>query len=886
MFFNARTTRHIMDSAIAQGVKCAKTFAQAILAAVMVLPGFAADNGDEPTGETSLEPYVRMIGELNVRRRVNTLFPNPQSILDGLHVGYVNAGRGNLTFQRRDLAIPSPTHPIVVARVHDSDILKNSDFGPRWRLSLAEEVVQHKQHKYLTYYDDSGASYTFKKDGRDYHNFPATPKHLRTEIELREDSILMQTSDGCIRIFEPSPRDRSRYVISAKSCIDGHAIAFTYSSSGLSRVSDNLGREIVRISRDPTARGRITSIVDRYGRQVDYSYSETGLLTRVNDVGGNTWSYSYTTAGLSAAVDPGGRPFLSVEYHANGQVARTKSTHDFSFQYRGNSTSVLRGSEDAFVFFQNETGATTRHVRQGREQWSLHLDESSRITGIDLADETYSISYNTRGNISQVLRDLRFDQITQVYDYDEANRLIRAWSPQRTELGTNVTYDTNSTTVSQGATDMLTFHHVTGKGIISVASEHHAFTADHDASGNVVAIGSDDHETRFERNTMGRIASTVYANGWRNEYTYDSLGNRTVVRMDDFGYIRYRHDPSGNIVQVQIEEADGEVRASQYTVGPHNRVERIVYSNGWAFDIDYDDDGNPVTIATESDVVRATFSAEGQLTALSSTSTGETRSIDEREEPEGIDAFAIPLFSILGNDLPTHEQPDYGAVRFQSGTLFPILVEPMVEHVPGLVDATELFDVGTLLYTDHLSMINFEKPSNVLFQPTEYMSTNCCVPCGDPINCPCATLIDWTGRDDDCGFDCTLLGALTNAIQAAIDALFEEEEEEEEDVASTPPGDCTWGRHSSLQSEVDRYCHPAPGCKGNWECPEIAAQMERTRRCIGARNTINSTCFRGGNDIHKQALQEAVNAEVNCQRFWAEKSCQDFWAEKGLPALR
>ena len=37
---------------------------------------------------SSLETYPKVIEELGHRKRVNVLFPNPQSIFDGYHIGF------------------------------------------------------------------------------------------------------------------------------------------------------------------------------------------------------------------------------------------------------------------------------------------------------------------------------------------------------------------------------------------------------------------------------------------------------------------------------------------------------------------------------------------------------------------------------------------------------------------------------------------------------------------------------------------------------------------------------------------------------------------------------------------------------------------------------
>lgn len=58
----------------------------------------------EPTASSTIaeqfESHRALVEELELRRRVNVLFPNPQSFFDGFQVGLVNVGSGNLTFLR------------------------------------------------------------------------------------------------------------------------------------------------------------------------------------------------------------------------------------------------------------------------------------------------------------------------------------------------------------------------------------------------------------------------------------------------------------------------------------------------------------------------------------------------------------------------------------------------------------------------------------------------------------------------------------------------------------------------------------------------------------------------------------------------------------------
>ncbi len=122
----------------------------------------SVDPSSHPSTVTdeSLAVYADLVKESELRRRVNVLYPNPQSIFDGLQVGYVSVRHGNLTFRRRDIV--SGINPLArIVRVYDSRAQTGRDFGPGWRLSLAEELTVKDGG--LVYADGSGAQHSFRR---------------------------------------------------------------------------------------------------------------------------------------------------------------------------------------------------------------------------------------------------------------------------------------------------------------------------------------------------------------------------------------------------------------------------------------------------------------------------------------------------------------------------------------------------------------------------------------------------------------------------------------------------------------------------------------------------------------------------------------------------
>ena len=115
---------------------------------------------DASVTDESLAAFADLVKETELRRRVNVLYPNPQSIFDGLQVGYVSVRHGNLTFRRRDI-VAGTNSLAEFTRVHDSRNHTGRDFGPGWRLSLDEDLTVMNSR--LVYTDGSGARHYFSR---------------------------------------------------------------------------------------------------------------------------------------------------------------------------------------------------------------------------------------------------------------------------------------------------------------------------------------------------------------------------------------------------------------------------------------------------------------------------------------------------------------------------------------------------------------------------------------------------------------------------------------------------------------------------------------------------------------------------------------------------
>lgn len=91
-----------------------------------------------------------------------------------------------------------------------------------------------------------------------------------------------------------------------------------------------------------------------------------------------------------------------------------------------------------------------------------------------------------------------------------------------------------------------------------------------------------------------------------------------------------------------------------------------------------------------------------------------------------------------------------------------------------------------------------------------------------------------------------------------------------------PPGDCSWGKYLMLRGAVEsakRIVSTLGACSAADSCLFLATKIAAITAEISARVTLNATCFRGGDEGHRQQVQEKVNMMNRCYRFFTSSNC-------------
>ncbi len=284
---------------------------------------------------------------------INTFIANDQSVFNGAQKGYVNVGKGNVTFIHRDL-VTKGNLPILMSRVYDSSLGNSSDFGLGWQLSLNESIVPSKGGA-LSYRDGCATVHRLNPAIVGFSVDPFENGDIRSVTLNARGVLQLSYLNGKQKQFK---KFGNQYLLVSVLDQYSNRIQLSYNNKQLSKVTGNHGQSI-DIKRDQ--KGRITLITDNNNRFVTYHYSQQGLLDTVDDLTGFSWHYQYHGNGLlHKVVDPTGQRAAMFRFDKNNRASTVKiGNNKHSYRYQGETTLVKDTKGKTTTFVQNANGITT-----------------------------------------------------------------------------------------------------------------------------------------------------------------------------------------------------------------------------------------------------------------------------------------------------------------------------------------------------------------------------------------------------------------------------------------------------------------------------------------------------------------------------------------------
>jgi len=703
----------------------------------------------------SLDPYLKLLNEVSERRRMNVYFANEQTLFYGAQVGYVNVGRGNLTFQRRDLVAVGRI-PLVIARAYDSALEGSGDFGPGWHLTAAETI--EAEGRSWVYVDESASKHRFVPGVDGYELTPPGPNDIESLTPLGRDRLRLELRSGMVKMFH---RIGKCFCLVRVEDRNGNVVELEYANGLLVELRQEAGR-FIQLRRDRA--GRIVSISDDQGRRVSYRYDADGHLEMVRDMGDYGWRYAYEGPGrLARAWDPMGSETFTVAYDPSGRVAEVVMPGDaFSFHYRGLETEVVDAGGHSNTFRQNVAGITVEVENALGFTSRVDLDRRHRVRRLARDGRTEALLGYRGDRLAWVAR--RGGRRT-VFAYDSKGLLVEMSTSGEGSIMT-LAYDDRGNLISRRDAAGERLYRYSSRGDLIEAAlpggDVYRFAVNDE--GQIVRVTTGrDQTTRFDYQPDGKLALSAFADGSSHHYTYDALGLRSETLFDygdgDSARVEYDHNPTGSLTRTYVVNAYGSISGNQLTLDDDQKIVGIEYFGRRRFAFDYE--GSHLVRARSDDdkgqeAILFKYDALDRLVAVH-TAMDQDLSYKYRpgeadlrlqfdaktrpaESPRSVagTTFASAL-EVLFNRT---RRSAYGALAFEDSSMSFVLTG---EH--GVVAPDELIQqswrrmrLNELESEDYKQ--HFEQPSSILFWPPEYQALNCCITCEIiyGVSCECLDL--------------------------------------------------------------------------------------------------------------------------------------------------
>lgn len=683
--------------------------------------------------------HVELLNEVTERRRVNTFFPNEQTVFNGAQKGFVNTGSGNLTFLRRDLVTVGRL-PVVFARVFDSAGTEGSDFSPGWRISIAETIRTNADGS-LDYVDDSNSKTRFTNSGGAYITTPAQPSDVKSLVATANGFTVSLRNQWTKKFEHLGDLARLTEVIDN----NGNTLTLNYDTEHrLTLIVGQNGRSVI-IARN--VNGQVSQITDDQGRKVSYSYNNKGELEQISDLGGKFWHYQYANDQLHQVIDPRGNQAALISYHQSGKVKHTKIRQvKHTYEFQGNSTLVSDEAGNTSVYVQNSLGITANITNAQGFVSEIELNSKNEVATLHHNGQARGIfTYDTAGNPERMVRYDAEGSVELTYIFDWKDRVLAISGTD----GTNRTlsYDPKGNLVSKTENGVTTQFQYNNFGDLMTRTENGEITLyEYNDDGLQSQLSKNNETSHFAYSDIGRLTSITFPDGNQHEYGYDSLGFRLATQRNDGSFDNFNYDSTGNITNFSGVSSQGNAFSEEYTLNQDNQLTKIEYPSQGQVNINYDSNGNPVTLGLASQALgtqtlSCQYDETGRLTAVLNSVFGESSyqyaetEADIRKQLDERTSGNLADYRRASNTLGQLSQMHYSRSHGTPWITLAWNPELSIMDIPsemGMVSSSAVREAAdqrrrlyNVLATDPQLQRSFDKASNSYFLPPEYASANC-----------------------------------------------------------------------------------------------------------------------------------------------------------------
>ncbi len=346
----------------------------------------------------------------------------------------------------------------------------------------------------------------------------------------------------------------------------------------LTSISDRSGHSI-KFSYD--ANGFKNSISDDLGRSLNFTYGSNGKISQMTDPLNRIWTYNYDNLlnNLISVKDPLNRKvnYSYTDPFDPHNITTVTDAMGYATNYTYNSTDQVikevKPDGSTIQFSYNNLLGTSTMTDQLKNNWSYEYFKIGLGTlALDPTGGVWKYSYDPNTNLMTQKTDALGRATTLAYGSDQNLN-------QNTDSSGNITaYSYNSSyNFWQSITDR----------------NGHVTSRDFDSHGNVTKLtDASGHITTSTYNNLDELLTQTDPLGNTTSYAYDGYGN-LVSQTDALGNTTsFNYDVVGRLLSVT--NTLGRTTAFTYDAG--DRILKIQFANGSSTNMTYDDDDRLLSV--------------------------------------------------------------------------------------------------------------------------------------------------------------------------------------------------------------------------------------------------------------------------------------------------
>ena len=463
----------------------------------------------------------------------------------------LNVWSGNLSHSQDLFSIRAAGLTTSVSFYYNSLSSDAGSLGKKWTYTY-DVRLDEMSNGSMQLREGNGQRRTYDKSGS---NFVSRPGDHAILAKNDDGSFILIEHNGIARYFDQNGK------ISSVVDRNGNTMNFTYDSGNLTRVIDSAGR-VTQFSYG--ANNKVASITDPAGGVYTLAYSGSTLAS-VMDPEGGVWTYTYDSdAFMLTKTDPNGNVTMYMYDSSHREISATTSEGKTKTMTYTPGASVMTEADGGNWTYAYDTalGVLVQKTDPQGGATSYTYDQNRNMSSqTDPDGSTTSYAYDAGGNMTAKTDALGrttsytynvFGQVVSITDTDGNN--------------TSNTYDDNGNLVeATDATGATRKYKYDPKGNVTAVTDpaRQTTTYTYDVQNNLAAvIDATGASTRFTYDAAGNIASQTDPNGNTTMFTYDSLNHLLSVTNAGNNTTTYSYDKSGN--RTTQTDANGNTTTFEY----------------------------------------------------------------------------------------------------------------------------------------------------------------------------------------------------------------------------------------------------------------------------------------------------------------------------------